>query len=1031
MRKCLSLLLVFLAISTALAAQDFYDIDTVNEIRLYFAQDNWRQILKNLYAQGKERLVGNAVINGVPFDSGGVRFKGNSSYSPNRIKNPFNIKLDHIIPGQLLGPYGTLKLANGYFDPSFVRETLSYEIARKYMPACRANYANLYVNDVLIGVYTSVQDVDAYFMNEHFHTAGQPRFKCDTNTMNAVTVWGYLGDDPTSYQNYYALKSSTGWDTLFDFTYTLQHNPADIAEVMNVDQNLWMCVFDNLLVNLDSPINMFHNFYLFCDRDGRINPLLWDLNMSFGGFMSTSVSQSQQLNPLRNSTSNTFLLLKNVLSNPRYKKMYIAHMRTMIEENFINGWYATRGAQLQAICQPHVQADPNYLYSYTHFENNLNNQVSGVFGFPGVVVPGITQLMNGRSTFLLGHGAFAGVVPTLISQEHSQDIQPGDTVQFTAVISDADYVQLGIRQISKGSFAYHEMYDDGLHGDGAAGDGVYGVGVPVSTGDIEYFFWAENSAQGMFFPPRAEYEFFTIPVASTTGEIVINEIMAKNASFPDPFGEADDWVELYNPNSYPVDIAGMYMTDNHYGNGIDAWTQIPHGYPDITTIPPHGYLIVWFDEDMDQGPLHINDKLGGGADSVYLISSDGTTIIDSFTWTAETDLDVNDRSIGRYPDGSTNWRLFGVGQDLPCTPGASNGGEGNMPPVISEIEYSPYPALPGSPVTVSAVISDADADPITAQLLYKDYSETDYSTLTMALSAGRFNAQLPALNDGDQINFRIRASDGVNNDIISPEYNILIGFEAPLLYINELMASNSSTHADEAGEYEDWAEIYNPNDFPVDIAGYYLVDDHYADPNYALTRIPYGFTDQTTIPANGFIVLWFDEDMDQGPLHINDKLGNSADAVYLIAPDKMRVMDSIMWTADTNLATDVSYGRQTDGGEAWRLFGVGQDLPATPGESNTSTATDDPLTPQAIPSLSVYPNPMHSQITIKLDNTRAGGTINIYNLKGQLVHQLEAASIQTWDGKDSRGHTLGRGIYFLSVYQEGSPRLTRKICIVK
>ena len=171
MKKALAAALIFLAAWGMLTAQDFfYDIDTVNDFQLFFTQANWDQILDALYAAGnQERLIGTAVINGVTYDSVGVRYKGNSSYNPNRLKNPFNIKLDHVIEDQTIGPYGTIKLANGFSDSSFIRETLSYEIARKYMPASRANYARVYVNDTQIGVYTSVQDVESYFMNEHFH----------------------------------------------------------------------------------------------------------------------------------------------------------------------------------------------------------------------------------------------------------------------------------------------------------------------------------------------------------------------------------------------------------------------------------------------------------------------------------------------------------------------------------------------------------------------------------------------------------------------------------------------------------------------------------------------------------------------------------------------------------------------------------------------------------------------------------------------------------------------------------------------
>ncbi len=937
MKKTLIVYILLMATMVCLfAQQDFYDINTVNNIYLYFTQSNWDQILDQLYAAGnEERLVGTAIINGVTYDSVGVRYKGNSSYNPNNNKNPFNIKLDYIIDNQNIGPYGTLKLANGFADPSFIRETLSYEIARKYMPASRANYANVYVNDQLIGVYTSVQDVDSYFMNEHFHCSGKPRFKCDTNTMNPVTVWGYLGSDSTAYEQYYQIESHYGWNALINFTNVLQNNPSNIAQVMNVDQNLWMCVFDNLLVNLDSPINVFHNFYLFGDASDRINPLVWDLNMSFGGFQGGSVTQMQQLDPLRNANSNTFLLLKNVLSNACYKKMYIAHMRTMIEENFSNGWYATRGAELQAIVAPYVQADPNFFYSYTNFQSNLNNQVAGGQGGPGggQSVPGITQLMNARATYLLNNSNFAGTVPSLVSYNHSPEtVEVSSTILFTATANNATYMQLGFRQNHTLAFQYYEMFDDGAHSDGAAGDGTFAVSIPVSSGDIEYYFWAENTQQGMFFPARAEFEFYSIPVINNNPSLLyINEIMAKNASFPDPFGEMDDWVELYNPNDFPVNIGGMYMTDSHYSDGISAWTQIPTGYSDITTIAPHSFLVVWFDEDLDQGPLHINDKLGGSADAVYLIDTDGETVIDSYTWTEATDLNVDDRSIGRMPDGGNEWMLFGTGQTSPCTPGASN-------------------------------------------------------------------------------------SSGSN--VVS-------------LYINEIMAKNAS-FPDPFGEMDDWVELYNPNDFPVDIGGMYMTDSHYSDGISAWTQIPTGYSNVTTIAPHSFLVVWFDEDLDQGPLHINDKLGGGADSVYLIDSDGETVIDSYTWTEATDLnVDDRSIGRMPDGGNEWMLFGTGQTYPCTPGASNGGNSNEDNVIPSIPVQLRVYPNPTTNLVNIELKGAKSSYKVKVYNLKGELVKEdmVEPDSKLMWNTLDKNGKQLAQGIYLIQT-EVGGKKLTQKICVI-
>lgn len=120
----LSVSIILMAFINSAAGQNFYDVNQVNRIEIVFAESNWDSILDSLYAAGQGgRLVGTVVVNGVRFDSVGVRYKGQSSYHPDRIKNPLNIRMDYLVNDQLVdGCYGTLKLSNVYKDPSFVRE---------------------------------------------------------------------------------------------------------------------------------------------------------------------------------------------------------------------------------------------------------------------------------------------------------------------------------------------------------------------------------------------------------------------------------------------------------------------------------------------------------------------------------------------------------------------------------------------------------------------------------------------------------------------------------------------------------------------------------------------------------------------------------------------------------------------------------------------------------------------------------------------------------------------------------------------
>ena len=101
LKRFLIFIFAFLLQINSFSQSDFYDTDTVREIRLYFYQSDWDYLLDSFYVVGdNDRILADLTINGSTYDSVGVRYKGFSSVSVNRVKNPFNIKLDYIIDGQ-------------------------------------------------------------------------------------------------------------------------------------------------------------------------------------------------------------------------------------------------------------------------------------------------------------------------------------------------------------------------------------------------------------------------------------------------------------------------------------------------------------------------------------------------------------------------------------------------------------------------------------------------------------------------------------------------------------------------------------------------------------------------------------------------------------------------------------------------------------------------------------------------------------------------------------------------------------------
>lgn len=155
--------------------------------------------------------------------------------------------------------------------------------------------------------------------------------------------------------------------------------------------------------------------------------------------------------------------------------------------------------------------------------------------------------------------------------------------------------------------------------------------------------------------------------------IRINEFMAGNDSFiADDFGEYDDWIELYNPGAASVDVGGWYITDDSLA--ISKW-QIPADASSQTTIPPGNFLLIWCDEQPEQGPLHVGIKLNVEGESIGL-SADGQQYIDfiRFGPGAPVPAPPPDQSAGRIENGGLLWMVYQSGSATPPTPGASNSG---------------------------------------------------------------------------------------------------------------------------------------------------------------------------------------------------------------------------------------------------------------------------------------------------------------------------------------------------------------------
>ncbi len=635
---------------------DFYRIDSIREIRIYFYSNDWDKELDSLYIIGsKDRILADLKIDGVYLDSVGVRYKGFSSVAVNRVKNPFNIDLNYIKNSQHYNGIKKIKLSNNIYDPSFIREVLSYSICSNYLPSPKANFVNLFINDSLWGLYTNVEDVGNDFLNNHFGDPNNPFFKCDPKNINTSPVGensnlsNTHGIDSLNYMSYYDIKSNYGWRALYALIDTLNNFSDSINNILNVDRTLWMHAINYTLINFDSYVGYSQNYYLYRSASGQFNPIIWDLNMSFGGFRLTdasslffngfSISDAQNMDPLihhKNFSISPRPLMRNLFNNSTYRKMYLAHIRTIVKENILNQDYISKAQSLYSLIDSSVINDTNKFYSNLDFHNNLTSQVQLTSGS----CPGIQQLMDQRAIYLSSYNGFSGE-PTISNVSiFPLNYNLGDDIWINAEVLNSNKVFLMFREGKNFKFKTKEMFDDGNNNDGLANDGIYGVKIFNCGNSIDYYIYAENDSAGVFLPARAAYEFFSVRKQVDINNIVINEIMSKNTSTAsDNSGEFEDWIEIYNKSTFPINTNDLFITDNK--SKLHKWRL-----PDIT-IKPNKYMIIWADDDVNQGDRHANFLLSSNGDEIYLSNID-SLVIDSVSYPSQ----ISDESFARSPNGS-------------------------------------------------------------------------------------------------------------------------------------------------------------------------------------------------------------------------------------------------------------------------------------------------------------------------------------------------------------------------------------------
>ena len=529
-----------------------FDEDSLRTIELEFYMQDYHSYLANAWFYNpSERIPARLTLNGVLHDSVGVRYKGNSTFClPNDVFNPkvpYNIDMNYFIGGQKLLKYKKVKLANAWMDATFLKQIVASNIYRRYLPTGESNLVRLNVQGNYVGLYVNDESINKQFLSKHFDEKSGPLFKCDNidrfcDTANAPTAMPpnlfYMGDDSTLYYNSYDIKSEHGWKEFINLMKTIDLDFQNIDSVLNVDRALWAFAVNQVIANLDCYNTYYvHNYYMYQTKDGLFQMIPWDLDNSFVGAIMGwdywNPSNVYEYDPYYTGGPYTGPagtpqpwearpLLFKLLNDPHYRKVYSAHMRTIIEESLDTAQIRVNIENLQSLAYNAASQDNNKAFTMNEFQVNTENAIWAAFnwGFGGIL-----STVNERKQFLLNHPEIS-LIPPQISNVYvnnglvTAEVFNSNSVEIMATTSEYNSM-----------FNSFPMYDDGTNGDLLANDGIYTADLPFQFSglDVKFYIRSENDDAIKLSPQRAEYEFYTysyISNVSSIDEVISRKLIA-------------------------------------------------------------------------------------------------------------------------------------------------------------------------------------------------------------------------------------------------------------------------------------------------------------------------------------------------------------------------------------------------------------------------------------------------------------------------------------------------------------------------
>lgn len=391
-----------------------YAPDIVRTIFLEFDNDNWEKELDAFYHTDAE-VPARVIVDGKTYPDVGAHFHGASSYFTLREfgqKASLVLSMDMAHEKQDLLGYRTLDLLNSHSDPSFLRSVLYLHIANQYLPAPKANFARVVINNENWGIYVNVEHFNKDFVQARFPKSKGARWKTPGSPRGRAGL-NYLGEDIGAYKDIYEIKSKddpASWQQLIRLCRVLSETElpkleAELDKVLDVDGALKFLAVENALINSDGYWIRSSDYNLCQDENGRFHILPHDTNETFappgrpgGGRRGDGEEPSVTLDPLEGANEPAKPLLSRLLAVKNLRSRYLGYVKQIATESMDWKQLGPVAAKYHALIADEVATDTKKLYSTARFEQSLED---GGTSDPSRM--SIKEFVERRRTFLLNH----------------------------------------------------------------------------------------------------------------------------------------------------------------------------------------------------------------------------------------------------------------------------------------------------------------------------------------------------------------------------------------------------------------------------------------------------------------------------------------------------------------------------------------------------------------------------------------------------------------------------------------------------